>query len=295
MVFQVDGGAAGDVRLARLLFDDLAGELDRALGHSEESGSHAQIDRLLDNAAQNARDGELGRAAFEGIAAPQAARLERAFASAREVVSWAGIQLPEPEAFWNLGVDRVAIARALQADPALMPVPAPHGLGEARWTELYRAGARQPGSPLSLGSPLTLAREVAEAFGELDVVPGNSRALTTGGRGKGVPGGSAAGGEPVQWTLRLIPAGAFPPRTDVSHTFGPHPTLPEMLMLQLIRLVSGNEPVDRHSFTWLNGTIAGGRFAGRHFFDTSGGSVGVNAREVGNQGPHMGSRTPIGN
>lgn len=297
MAIHTRHGAAEETRLARLLFSDLADELDRALGQSAggngapEQGSLAHVDKLLNDAARDARNGEFGRAAFEGVAAPQVERLERAFASARTVASWAGLDLPEPEAFWGLGLDRVAIARALLADPTLLPVPAPHGLGESGWTTLFRAAARQPGSPLSLGSPMTLAAEVAAAFAELDVVPDKTPALRSDARGGS---GAAAGNDAVQWTLRLIPAGPFPSRTDVSHTFGPHPTLPEMLMLQLMLIAVGEAPVDRHSFTWLSGAFAGGRFAARHFFDTAVGSVGVNAREIGNQGPHLGTRAPIG-
>ncbi len=65
-------------------------------------------------------------------------------------------------------------------------------------------------------------------------------------------------------------------------------------MLQLMLLEMGEDVVDRQSFTWLHGTFSGGRFAARHFFDAAQRSVGVNTREIGNQGPHLGVRPPVG-
>lgn len=310
---QVTGGPH-EVRLARMLFVDLADSLDEALG--AESGSRADLDRVLDSGAGVVRAGGVSLAAFEGIAAPEALRFDRAFAAARNVAAWIGLEPPEPEAFWAAGVDRAVLARALIADTSLVPVPAPHGLGADVWTSLYRAAARRPASPLSLSSPLMVAEDVVAAFEDLDAVPRSVPAVEFG----------AHLGRAVRWTLRLIPAGPTPPRTNLNHAFGPHPTLPEMLMLQLMLLemkangscedspgerggsstglgggVSaglsrgvGTDVMDRQSFTWLHGTFAGDRFAARHFFDAAGRSVGINTRETGNQGPHLGVRSPIG-
>lgn len=274
------GGPDDRLRLARLLFDDLAAELDAALG-SESSGVQRGED-IIAAAANVAREGDLGRAAFGGIDTPELRRLQQSFRSAGVVFHRAGMSVPAPEAFWAAGVDREAIARSLHADPTLVAVPAPHGLGERHWTELYRAAARQSASPLSLSSPLVIAAEVSQAFAELDRVPKGVRSVT----------GTGPEAKTVAWTLRLIPAAQTPARTGVSHAIGPHPTLPEMLMLQLLRLADGKEPIDRQSITWLHGTFEAARFAARSLFDDAERSVRVNSREVGNQGPHLGVRPP---
>ena len=284
------GSKEHDIRLARLLFRELAHELDEALG--VEDSADARIDRRLETAANAARSGELGQAAFEGVNRTEAERLELAFSSARAVAQLAGVVLPEPEAFWAAGVSRQMMSRALIGDPSLVAVPAPHGLGVERWIALYRAAARQPNSPLSLASPFSIAPEVKDAFAELDVVPLAAKTVST----EMPAGASSTAGRPttIHWSLRLISASAAPPRTGMNHSIGSHATLPEMLMLQLMLLLRGDDPVDRQSFTWTHGTFAGGQFAARHFYDSAGRGVGVNSREVGNQGPHLGARPPLG-
>lgn len=281
----------GNSRLARLLFAELAEELDRALeasGGSPEADRARAVDRLLDERAASARSGELGKAAFAGVSEPEADRFDGAFAAARTVVAWAGLDLPEPESFWAAGAQRSQLARALMADATLVPVPAPYGLGVDRWNELFRAAARQSGSPLSLAAPLVLAPEVVTEFSLLDAVPRGVAQLDSQAddRTHSAPA--------VRWTLRLIPAAQKPPLVGLSHNHGPHPSLPEILMLQLMRIAAGEDLVDANSFTWVHGTLGGGRFAARELFDATDRSVRVNAREIGNQGPHLGARPPIG-
>ena len=274
---------ADDPELGRILFADLAEELDGALAASRLAAGHEpRVDpavALVERAARDARDGDLGRAAFAGIDGLEVDRFERAFGAARVVASWGGLTVPDPDAFWDAGSDRAALARALIADATLVPVPAPAGLGVDEWTQLFRAAARQPSSPLSLAAPLVLAPEVRDAFDAFDLAPRN---VPTVEHGRGT------------WTLRLVPAASKPPIVGLSHLHGPHPTLPELLMLQLMRFAAGEEPLDRSSFTWVSGAIGGGKFAARQLFDATERGVRVNTREVGNQGPHLGARPPIG-
>ncbi len=265
--------AVENVRLARLLFGELAHDLDRALG--DDRGVGVSVDRALDDAANEIREGDAGKAAFVGLQESEAGRLLEAFHAARDVASLVGLTVPEPEEFWLSGVDREKLARALISDRSLVAVPTPHGLGANQWTEVFRAAARRPGSILSLTAPVTFAPEVLGAFTSLDSVPARAPSV----RG---------------WTLRLIPGDESPARMGVNYSVGPHATLPEMLMLQLMRLLRGKAPVDQRSFTWLQGTFADGKFAARHFYDEASRGVGVNAREIGNQGPHLGVRTPVG-
>ena len=270
-------------QLARLLFAELAEDLDGALAQSQRQGGGRapadELEHLLAAAARSAREGDFGRAAFAGVEGQEADRFERAFALARTVAGWAGLTVPEPEAFWEQGIDHATLARALMAEPTLVPVPAPYGLGAARWTILFRAAARQPASPLSLAAPLVLAPEVVAEFGVLDAAPRGAASAHEGGQ---------------EWTLRLIPAGSKPPLVGLSHPHGPHPSLPELLMLQLMQIAAGEPPVDSSSFTWVHGTVGSGKFAARELFDSTDRSVRVNTRETGDQGPHLGARPPIG-
>ncbi|GAA1319395.1 hypothetical protein ACFSWE_06145 [Leucobacter albus] len=270
-------------RLARLLFADVAEEVDRALADSQRAAggraATSRAEQIVEAAALAAREGDLARAAFAGIDGLEASRFARAFELAAEVAAWSGLALPAPEEFWGAGADHGALARALMADASLVAVPAVYGLGAAGWTALYRTAARQAASPLSLAAPLTLAPEVAAEFDLLDVPP------------RGVP---AVGSGDLSWALRLVPGSPKPPLVGLSHAHGPHPTLPEMLMLQLMHLVAGKPLLDSGSLTWLDGTLGGGKFAARELYDTTDRSVRVNTREIGNQGPHLGARPPIG-
>lgn len=270
-------------RLARLLFPELAAEADRAFDAAQRALGTApatsKVDAMLDAAALAARDGELGRAAFAGLDGLEAARFSRGFELAAIVAGWRGLRVPEPEEFWAAGVDHAALARALMADTGLVAVPTVYGIGATGWTELYRAAARLPASPLSLAAPLTLAPEVATEFTLLDTVP------------RGAP--TVAVGD-LAWTLRLVPGTAKPPLVGLSHTHGPHPTLPEMLMLQLMHAAAVEPLLDSSSLTWVHGSLGGGKFAARVLFDATERTVRVNTREIGNQGPHLGARPPIG-
>lgn len=274
-------------RLGRLLFADLAGSVDRAFEAARAASGDAagvadratSVDALIDAAAATARDGDFGRAAFSGIDGQEAARLKAGFENAKRVASWGGLRVPDPEEFWAAGADQAKLSRALMADPNLAVVPTVYGLGANGWTSLYRAAARTATSPLSLVAPIVLAPEVAGEFELLDQPPHGTPFVVV---------------KDLRWTLRLVPAAETPSLIGLSHAHGPHPTLPELLMLQL-GLVAASEPlIDTRSLTWASGTLSGGKFAARVLFDETERSVRVNTRETGNQGPHLGARPPIG-
>jgi hypothetical protein len=288
-----DAGA----RLARVLFPELAADLDAALAGGG-GGAEQDFDEWLDGRAEAVRT-ELGGAAFGDVGDGGAReRFERAFAAARTVAGWVGLRVPEPEAFASAGVDFARLGAALAADPTLAPVVAPYGLGPDGWRELFGRAAREERSPLAApgaaggaaggaapdAHPLVLAREAEREFALLDAVPDRSVAV--------LPG--AARSDAVRWTLRLVPAGLAPAVLGLSFEHGPHASLPEMLMLQLIRVVCGEPLVDARSFTWLAGALADGRLAARHVYDSDERVVRINCREVGNQGPHLGARPPVG-
>lgn len=277
------------LRLVRSLFPDLAEMLDAAHDeHGQDESTPDQhgagFDRWLDDEAARLRDGVLSGAPFAALPAAEAARFDRAFAMARSVAARGNLGLPEPESFVEAGVDLLALAQKLAADPTLVPVPAPYGLGVEGWRTLFRSVAERPGSPFSLPEPLLFAAESVQGFMILDSNPDPA-----------IPHVEKAGieGHSLLWTLRLIPASPKPPVLGFGFTHGPHVSLPEILMLQLMRLVAGERPIDTESFTWLAGALADGRLAARHVFDEREAVIRISCREIGNQGPHLGARPPI--
>lgn len=284
------------VSLARALFPELAAELDAAYAEHGSGpgrgGTGESLDAWIDRQADELRASGGAGSAFDTL--PDAGVRERfaeAFAAARAAFAPAGLAVPEPEAFADAGVDLDALGGLLASDAELVPVPAPYGLGAEAWLRLFRDAAANGIGALAHGSApegphdpedpegeaLVLASDIRRGFAELDRIP--DPALPT------------VAGDPV-WTLRLIPAGPRPEVLGLSFAHGPHPTLPEMLALQLMRLAQGRDPLDPESFTWIAGALAGGRLAARHVFDRGEGVIRITAREPGNQGPHLGARRP---
>lgn len=293
-----------NLRLARNLFPDLAHHVDAAYARyatgEPGAGSPAEadeLDRLLDQRTAHLKQegGALSGIAFAELPDPSSRMMfERVFAAVRTVSDWIKLPVPEPEVFEVAGVDFGHFATAMSQDASLLPVPAPHGLGAEQWQALFSHAATLPDSPVQapnsqaqLGdrdaSPLIMSSEVLRDFGLLDTVqnPETPVAVTT-----------DAEGNRISWTIRLIPAGEKPETLGLSFAHGPHLSLPEMLMLQLIQIVTGGNLVDATCFTWISGVLGDGKLAARHVFDKADFTVRISCRELGNQGPHLGSRTP---
>ncbi|UBH05984.1 hypothetical protein K8P10_001495 [Leucobacter sp. Psy1] len=292
---------ADRLRSARGMFPDLAARLDAALarygrsssaGSSQErgpgTGSADDLDAWLDAGAARLRSGEFAAAGFSEIVDSDArTRAERDFAAARTVAGWAGIELPEPEAFAAAGIDLVRLGERLAADPDLVAVPAPFGLGREAWDELFVRAAERFPTVLTGQRGLALSQEAEREFTLLDQ-PAAEAVIRVGG------GVDERGTRTPSWTLRLIPASPAPPLLGLGFAHGPHVTLPEMLMLQLSRLADGeSDPLDSNSFTWLAHPLGDGKLGARHIFDDAEGVVRVSTRGVFNQGPHMGARQPV--
>ncbi|WP_245907324.1 hypothetical protein [Leucobacter massiliensis] len=287
-----DDGRDG-LRLARALFPAMAAELDAAYAATaggadvpgaagQAGGEQGDFDAWLDARAAQLRT-EFAEAPFAEFGdAEVRERLAEAHAAARRIAGWVGLPLPEPEAFAAVGADVAGLAAALGGDPTLAPVFAPHGLGAEGWRRLFARGSELRGAEHGgRALRLALAGEVEQEFALLDAAPG---AGTPAVRGEG----------PVRWTLRLVPAGLAPPVLGLGYAHGPHASLPEMLMLQLERYLADRPLLDARSFTWLAGPLADGRLAARHVYDAAESTVRISSREPGNQGPHLGSRPPIG-
>lgn len=263
------------VELMRMLFPDTAERVDAAYAPFAGARAEAAFDDWIDQRASEVLP-SAARLSIEDAAVAE--RFDRAFAGLRMAAELLGVSAPEIEAFAEAGVDLERLAALLAADPSLVPVAAPHGLGAAVWQQAFGA----------LGSPaLVIADEAEREFELLD-----SASLT------GAPivdlGGRIGGADTaVSWTLRLVPADDGPPLLGLSFAQGPHVTLPEMLMLQLSRVASGEPPLDATSFTWLDGALALGRLAARHVYDAAEDTVRITCREVVNQGPHLGARPPV--
>lgn len=274
-----------EVRLHELLFPDLF-----ALAQSSRDD---EAD-LIDEAAQALKEPG-GMLATIGLTDIRDGRVrtafERSIRAAREVFDTIGVDAPELTSWTAARVDLERLARAAAEDPSLTLVPAPHGLGPHAWKQLFARAVDWERSPLQQPG-LILAREIEEEFPVLDRVFDASlpRVRTE----TGEPGAS---GRRLEWTLRLIPADARPALVGYNHTHATHPSLPEMLSLQLQRIRSGRAPVDEHSFTWIAGHVSGshvsGSLAPRHVFDATEGVVRVSCRAPANQGPHLGARPPV--
>ncbi|MBP1325129.1 hypothetical protein JOF28_000361 [Leucobacter exalbidus] len=283
-------------QLARNLFPGLAATLDRALTAGEAETRLGRRGVLSDGSATPgvpARDtfeaqlgAEVNRFQSRHAAlawndvADEAARdaVLGAFALVRDVLRDSDIELPAPESFAGL-VDLGAVADRFEA--GLTPVPAPYGLGLDSWQGLFQRAAEQHPEQLDPREPFVIATEAVREFGLLgDVTAG--------------PFIDASSGRPgVRWTLRLVPDGAAPALLGLNFDHGPHVTLPEMLMLQLMRVTAGLAPLDHASFTWLAGGLAAGKLGARHVYDVADRAVRISCREIGNQGPHLGARTPV--
>lgn len=280
-------------RLVRSLFPELVESLDEAyernrMASGEKAAGQGDFDVWLDEEAERLRSGELGRAPFAGLGEQDAVAFELAFTAARRTAKRLNLTLPEPETFAAAGVDFTRLGERLREDPTLRPIPAPFGLGADAWQAAFRhqAQAGQSHFTVSPDHPdaLVIATEARAEFRQLDqAAPG----LVT------VHSDAHSETPSVTWTIRLIPAEDKPPVLGFGFTHGPHVSLPEMLMLQLMRSADGLSPVDTSSFTWLAGALSEGRLAARHVFDEREGVIRVNCREIGNQGPHLGARPPI--
>lgn len=195
--------------------------------------------------------------------------ISNAFNVARE--TFIDLRVPEPEHFLLQGLDLEHLLGLNKECEQLTLVLAPHGLGAGAWQNIIeRASAKK--------ISLQVAREVATEFALLDRVQESSLKQVTIAN--------------VAWSLRWIPSAPAPEAIGLNHASGLHPSVAEMLSLQATRLARGADPLDQNTFTWMAGTISGGRLAARHVYDGAQKKVVISSREVGNQGPHMGARPP---
>ncbi len=253
----------------RALFPDITEAVDAAYASFAGEPQQAGFDEWLDQQVDEVLPGPASLTIQDSEAA---ARFDAAFVAAKTAAGLLHATVPEIEAFAEAGVDLDRLAAAMSADATLTPVPAPHGLGANKWIEAFD----------SLDSPkLVIAEDAAREFASLDLAPAPSSRVVKVGRGAGPA---------VQWTLRLIPSAPGPSLLGLSFAHGPHVTLSEMLMLQLMRHSVGEPPLDATSFTWLAGSLAQGRLAARHVYDATERAIRITCREVVSQGPHLGAR-----
>lgn len=256
----------------RALFPDIAETVDAAYASFAGEPHRAVFDEWLDQQIDEVLPGPASLTMQDREAA---ARFDAAFAAAKTAAELLHTTVPEIEAFAEAGVDLDRLAAAMSADATLTLVPAPYGLGANRWIEAFDY----------LDSPkLVIAEDAAREFASLDLAPVPPVRVVKVSKGAGPA---------VTWTLRLIPAGPGPSMLGLSFAHGPHATLSEMLMLQLMRHSVGEQPLDATSFTWLAGSLAQGRLAARHVYDATERTIRITCREVVSQGPHLGARPPV--
>lgn len=253
------------VRLMRMLFPELTNRIDAAYEVSAGPNPEAEFDTWLDAQVVEVLP-SAAQLIFDDASVVE--RFERAFSAAALAMTGIGIELPDLDVFASVGIDLARFSEAMQRDPELVPVPAPYGLGAEVWQRAFAA--------VTNGPELLLGAEALREFVTLDSVPEPGLPLVD-----------------AMWTLRLIPGASRPETFGLAFAHGPHISLPEMLMLQLIRFELGERPVDAQTFTWLAGELAGGRIAARHVYDATENAVRITCREVMSQGPHLGARHPI--
>ncbi|WP_440311492.1 hypothetical protein [Leucobacter chromiireducens] len=282
----VQPGHDEQLQLVRALFPSLARDFESMSAPAAGSGAAAEFDAWLDREA----GAVLAGAAFTAITDPAVAgRFDTAFARARAAARLLEAELPEPEAFAAAGSDLGHFGELLGDRPDLVPVPAPYGLGIDRWRAAFtRAGSAHPDVLKSADgvSPLILAADAERGFDALDRIPEGAGPLP-------VVAQRPSSGAVARWTLRLVPGQPTPSVLGLGFAHGPHVSLPELLMLQLMRILAGEQPIDTGTFTWLAGSIADGRLAARHVYDAGERVIRITCRETGNQGPHLGSRAPL--
>lgn len=279
------GNDSDRVILMRQLFSDTAAQVDAAYLASAGEPVHESLDGWLDAQVSEVLP---GAATLKITNEALAARFDLAFAAARTISRKLHVAVPEIEVFAEAGVDLDRLAEAMAQDNTLVPVPAPYGLGAARWISTFGSRIAAHTRDQQTGTPtpkLVIAEEAAREFAALDIVPEQHLPQVK------VAAGS---GPAVRWTLRLIPAAAAPSVLGLSFAHGPHVTLPEMLMLQHMRVSADEPPLDATTFTWLAGSLAQGRLAARHVYDATECTIRITCRQVVSQGPHQGARPPIG-
>ncbi|MGO1434348.1 MAG: hypothetical protein ACTHZM_01630 [Canibacter sp.] len=251
------------------LFPELAASV------ASTASSNSEVDEWIQRLVKKARTAELGTAVFGGVTGTRVLNVfQHGFELARAVFAPYAVRVPEPEEF-SPAIEWKAFASALKdsASSRYELVIAPHGLGLGRWQTIGENHVL-----------LSVSSDVRAEFDRVDRVDDTEapRARTV-----------SPFGRTLEWTARLLPASESPAATGQKWNAHRQATLPEMLVLQFGRVIAGRELVDPHSFTWLSGAIAYGRKAARHTFDRSSQTLRISSREIGQQGQHQGSRTPL--
>jgi hypothetical protein len=286
--------------LARALFPDLASQVDAAAPFSaaDLTGPEDSIDAWISNEVSRMNAGELGDTLAARSSDAERTRIDASITAARAAADSLGVQVPTFEELSAAGV-RAARIEGLDASsgadslPALLPVLAPHGLGLSAWQRLFGEAHENVTNSVTGGEAsthqtrlrgLVVAEEIERWFSALDRVqdPTLPRLNVTEPRGE------------VAWTLRWIPASPTALIVGRPYRVGPHPSLSELLMLQWIRQHFGDAPIDAQSLTWVAGDLPEPRLAARHTYDVAAGLIRINTRERTDQGPHIGTRPPVG-
>lgn len=279
-----------DIEFARKLVPEFAALVDAAF-QTDTRGETAE-DSL------NALDAEVDKLKSEGLLVSQAIqeigdplvreKFEKGFSVAKKVAAIAGLEAPDAEDFEHQGANFKSLAAYVTENPDFVPIVAPNGWGIKLWEQVFKHVARETftNGQLDPNKPLEVGREVFHEFTLLDraanaSIDGTKNTVVHDPKTKTV------------WTIRLVPAAQKPNKMGLNHSAGPHVTLPEMLMLQLTHLFDGLDLVDKNTFTWLSGLLADEKLAARHVYDASQKQIIITSREKGNQGPHLGARTPV--
>ncbi len=266
-----------------------SGKVTRSLGEQAMSDMVA----TLAARAQAAREAKTlpGQTGLESIISPEVrAVFEKAFYATSRLFERIGIAAPTPEDLAGRGIDFIELARQYQAEKAAGHEPeiilAPY-VDLLNWQGLYRnlennASVNHDGRIKNGG--LYVNDDVKQAWSTLaipEVIPGEEGVMRD---------------KSYTWSLRLIPGTSAPTEVNVDHakSHAHHPTIPEYLTLQALRLQANEQPIDGATYTWLAGTFNTGARAPHGNWSRDDGRVNVFWDGVGYRFDYLGSRVPVG-
>ena len=256
-----------------MVMDRAFAAAEARLLHASQKDSRSLAGDKVQERVKALRAGAYGPA-FQTTAAPH---FNDAYELLREVAadlaSALGIAVPEFERFFAAGLSETpALA---EADAALVPVLAPHGVGLSAWCRISGVGGGD------LLPQIEVSTEALRWGAALDRPAAKLQLPTR------TPGSQARA---VRWTLRWVPAENRPGLRGEAYRAGAHATLPEMLVLQAARARLGVDPVDTAAFTWLYGELPDSSLAARHTFDVYSGTIRISTRARTDRGQHVGVR-----
>ena len=181
-----------------------------------------------------------------------------AFSRETALFNRVNVDLPDIEQFTENAVDFENLARKYEDMEAEnlepMVVITPYELELDTWRKLYDELSKDTLTQAE-NAGLEIADAAANQWDRLGMLTFIEHLPVT-----CLPGQTNNAGTP-RWTIRIIPGTDAPQATGIMHKDlmkSRITTLPEYLTMQATRIGSGDQPIDRESYTWINGSLNNG-------------------------------------